>query len=111
MSTKGGNMSLQHRTNRRRFVQGAAAGAAAVGASWLPTRTDRIRAMQDTFDWQQFGGSQVRLILNKHPYTESLLPLIPEFTQLTGISCSGSPDPARGRVLREAPRRSLDGRW
>ena len=46
--------------------------------------------MQDTFDWQQFGGSQVRLILNKHPYTESLLPLIPEFTELTGISV---PDP------------------
>jgi multiple sugar transport system substrate-binding protein len=78
-------MSLQHRTNRRRLVQGAAAGAAAIGASWLPTRTDRIRAMQDTFDWKQFSGSGVRLILNKHPYTESLLPLIPEFTDLTGI--------------------------
>ena len=78
-------MNLDHRTNRRRFVQGAAAGAAAVGASWMPTRTDRIRAMQDSFDWMQFGGGQVRLILNKHPYTESLLPLIPEFTELTGI--------------------------
>lgn len=64
---------------------GAAGGAAAVSASWLPTRTDRIRAMQDTFDWKQFSGGQVRLILNKHPYTESLLPLIPEFTELTGI--------------------------
>ena len=85
MSTKGGSMSLHHRTNRRRFVQGAAAGAAALGASWLPTRTDRIRAMQDTFDWQQFSGGEVRLILNKHPYTESLLPLLPEFTQLTGV--------------------------
>jgi len=79
-------MNLRQRTNRRRFVLGAAAGAAAAGASWLPTRTDRIRAMQDTFDWKQFTGSQVRLILNKHPYTESLLPLIPEFTELTGIS-------------------------
>src|SRR5688572_11211866 len=85
MSTKGGSMSLQHRTDRRRFLMGAAGGAAAVGASWLPTRTDRIRAMQDTFDWKQFSGGQVRLILNKHPYTESLLPLIPEFTELTGI--------------------------
>jgi multiple sugar transport system substrate-binding protein len=79
-------MNLQNRTNRRRFVQGAAVGATAVGASWLPTRTDRIRAMQDTFDWKQFTGGQVRLILNKHPYTESLLPLIPEFTELTGVS-------------------------
>jgi multiple sugar transport system substrate-binding protein len=80
------NRQLHQRTNRRRFVQGAAAGAAMVGASWLPTRTDRIRAMQDSFDWKQFDGGQVRLILNKHPYTESLLPLIPEFEELTGIS-------------------------
>ena len=80
------NRQLHQRTNRRRFVQGAAAGAAMVGASWLPTRTDRIRAMQDSFDWKQFDGGQVRLILNKHPYTESLLPLFPEFTELTGIS-------------------------
>jgi len=78
-------MSLQNRTTRRRFVQGAAAGAAALGASWMPSQTERIRAMQDTFDWQQFKGAQVRLILNKHPYTESLLPLLPEFTELTGI--------------------------
>jgi multiple sugar transport system substrate-binding protein len=85
MRTKGGHMSLQHRTDRRRFLMGAAGGAAAVTASWLPTRTDRIRAMQDSFDWKQFSGGQVRLILNKHPYTESLLPLIPEFTELTGI--------------------------
>ncbi|MFN8590277.1 MAG: extracellular solute-binding protein [Thermomicrobiales bacterium] len=79
-------MNLHQRTNRRRFVQGAAAGAAAVSASWMPTRTDRIRAMQDNFDWKQFGGGEVRLILNKHPYTESLLPLLPEFTDLTGIN-------------------------
>lgn len=79
-------MKLQQRTNRRRLVQGAAAGAAVVGASWLPTRTDRIRAMQDSFDWMQFTGGEVRLILNKHPYTESLLPLVPEFEELTGIS-------------------------
>jgi multiple sugar transport system substrate-binding protein len=79
-------MNLGHRTNRRRFVQGATAGAAAVSASWMPTATDRIRAMQDTFDWQQFAGGEVRLILNKHPYTESLLPLMPEFTELTGIN-------------------------
>jgi multiple sugar transport system substrate-binding protein len=78
-------MSLQNRTTRRRFVQGAAAGAAALGASWMPSQTERIRAMQDSFDWQQFKGAQVRLILNKHPYTESLLPLLPEFTKLTGI--------------------------
>jgi multiple sugar transport system substrate-binding protein len=79
-------MTLQKKNaSRRQFLMGAAGGAAMVGASWLPTRTDRIRAMQDSFDWKANSGAQVRLILNKHPYTESLLPLIPEFTELTGI--------------------------
>ena len=79
-------MTLQKKNaTRRQFLMGAAGGAAMVGASWLPTRTDRIRAMQDSFDWKANSGAQVRLILNKHPYTESLLPLIPEFTELTGI--------------------------
>ncbi|MFT4039191.1 MAG: extracellular solute-binding protein [Thermomicrobiales bacterium] len=86
MNTKGGSMTLlKKNASRRQFLMGAAGGAALVGASWLPTRTDRIRAMQDSFDWKANSGSQVRLILNKHPYTESLLPLIPEFTELTGI--------------------------
>lgn len=43
-------------------------------------------AAQASFDWQAYKGSTVRMILNKHPFTESLLPLIPQFEQLTGIS-------------------------
>lgn len=79
-------MALHHRTNRRRFVQSTAAGATALGLGLRPGASERIRAMQENFDWQQFSGAQVRLILNKHPYTESLLPLLPEFQELTGIS-------------------------
>ncbi len=78
-------MSLQHRTTRRRFVQSAAAGATALALAGRPGAAERISAMQSTFDWQKYKGSQVRLILNKHPYTESLLPLLPEFQKLTGI--------------------------
>jgi multiple sugar transport system substrate-binding protein len=79
-------MSLRHRTSRRRLIQSAAAGAGALALYGRPDRAQRIRAMQDTFDWKRFSGSEVHLILNKHPYTESLLPLIPEFQELTGIT-------------------------
>ena len=37
------------------------------------------------FDWQKYKGSTVRMLLNKHPFTESLLPLLPQFEQQTGI--------------------------
>lgn len=37
------------------------------------------------FDWMQRAGDQVSLILVRHPFTESMLPLIPEFEEATGI--------------------------
>jgi multiple sugar transport system substrate-binding protein len=37
-------------------------------------------------DWQQAKGQSLTIGLNKHPFTESLLPLIPEFRRLTGIN-------------------------
>ncbi|MBN9086513.1 MAG: sugar ABC transporter substrate-binding protein [Reyranella sp.] len=41
---------------------------------------------QAKIDWQQAKGQSLTIGLNKHPFTESLLPLIPEFRQLTGIN-------------------------
>src|SRR4051794_9288992 len=37
-------------------------------------------------DWKQADGKSLTIGLNKHPFTESLLPLIPEFRRLTGIN-------------------------
>ena len=37
-------------------------------------------------DWKQANGQSLTIGLNKHPFTESLLPLIPEFKKLTGIN-------------------------
>src|ERR1700732_169453 len=40
---------------------------------------------QAKIDWRQAAGQSLTIGLNKHPFTESLLPLIPEFRRLTGI--------------------------
>ena len=40
---------------------------------------------QAKINWRQFEGQKLTIGLNKHPYTESLLPLISEFEALTGI--------------------------
>jgi len=40
---------------------------------------------QAKINWRQFEGQKLTIGLNKHSYTESLLPLIPEFEALTGI--------------------------
>lgn len=40
---------------------------------------------QAKVDWQQFKGTTLTIAMNKHPFTESLLPLIPQFEALTGM--------------------------
>ena len=40
---------------------------------------------QAKINWRAYDGQKLTIGLNKHPYTESLLPLIPEFEALTGI--------------------------
>jgi len=40
---------------------------------------------QAKINWRQFEGQKLTIGLNKHPFTESLLPLISEFESLTGI--------------------------
>lgn len=37
-------------------------------------------------DWKQAAGQSLTIGLNKHSFTESLLPLIPQFKKLTGIN-------------------------
>jgi multiple sugar transport system substrate-binding protein len=36
-------------------------------------------------NWRAYEGQKVAIALNKHPFTESLIPLLPQFEALTGI--------------------------
>lgn len=45
-----------------------------------------IAAFEDwKIDWKQFAGTHIEIGMVRHPMTDSLLPLIPEFEELTGI--------------------------
>lgn len=37
------------------------------------------------FDWKKYEGTELSIILNKHPYSESLIGLLPAFEELTGM--------------------------
>lgn len=43
------------------------------------------KSITDPFRWDRASGQTIRLHLNKHPFSESLLPMLGEFTELTGI--------------------------
>jgi len=62
----------------------APAPAPTAAAAAKPTAAAAAAGASD-FDWQKYKGSTVRMILNKHPFTESLIPLLPQFEQQTGI--------------------------
>jgi multiple sugar transport system substrate-binding protein len=44
-----------------------------------------ISASAQEFDWRRFEGTDIRFMMNRHPFTNFLEPLIPEFEELTGI--------------------------
>lgn len=56
------------------------------------------------FNWRQFEGEEIRVLLNQHPWQEAIEPLIPEFEALTGITVEVEKLPEeqfRQRVLVE----------
>ena len=66
------------------------------------------------FDWQRFEGTDIRFLMNRHPFTEFLEPLVPEFEELTGINVTLEvfpEDQFRQRRLLEASSgaNTLDG--
>ena len=65
------------------LILGAWVTWAAVEA--VAAESDLAYFRQAKINWRQSEGQKLTIGLNKHPYTESLLPLIPEFEALTGI--------------------------
>ncbi|CAN5749835.1 sugar ABC transporter substrate-binding protein [soil metagenome] len=66
------------------------------------------------FDWRQFEGQEIRFLMNRHPFTDFLEPLVPEFEELTGIKVTLEvfpEDQFRQRRLLEASsgESTLDG--
>ena len=50
-----------------------------------PVETEPIEEPSEGFDWKQFEGSEITLLLNEHPWTEGLRTHVEEFEALTGI--------------------------
>ena len=74
---------------RRWFTRSLLAALGAIGfAAGAAAQDDEATAYyrQAKIDWRQAAGQSLTIGLNKHPFTESLLPLIPEFRKLTGIN-------------------------
>ncbi len=45
-------------------------------------------ASAQEFDWRRYEGTEIRFLMNRHPFTNWLEPLVPEFEAETGITVS-----------------------
>jgi multiple sugar transport system substrate-binding protein len=65
-------------------VQAPAAGTVAAIAPAAGTAA-AIAPAAGSFDWKKYAGTSIKLLLNKHSYSEALVAELPKFTELTGI--------------------------
>ncbi len=80
------------KVSRKSVLKSAAQiGVAAAGASLVGPAAARAAARVEvtadaSFNWRQFAGQTINALLVKHQYTDSTIPLLPQFEALTGIT-------------------------
>jgi len=71
--------------SRRSLIRGLAAmGMSAATASVL-VNASATKALAADFDWKAHSGKSVKLLLNKHPYTDAMIANLDNFKALTGM--------------------------
>ncbi len=71
--------------NRRKFLVTTALAAGVLAVPGFLVNAFAQAASDAKIDWKQFDGTEIDILLSRHPWQESLEPLIPEFEALTGI--------------------------
>lgn len=59
-----------------------------VGAAAFLLNRASTRALAADFDWQKHKGTAIKLLLNKHPYTDAMIANLDNFKALTGMEVS-----------------------
>ncbi|WPB55594.1 ABC transporter substrate-binding protein [Xylophilus sp. GOD-11R] len=76
----------QHPFTRRSFTASLIAGATGFGAASARAQTDvKAQYTGADMDWKQATGQTIVVGGANHPWSNALLPLLPQFTELTGI--------------------------
>ena len=73
------------RMSRRELVTRAAKLGLGAAAAGMMLNQAMTQAMAANFDWQKYKGKAIKLLLNKHPYTDAMLMNIENFKKLTGL--------------------------
>ncbi len=71
---------------RRDLIRGAAKLGIGSAAASIMLNSVQTQAMAANWDWMKFKGKSIKLLLNKHPYTDAMLANLDHFKKMTGMN-------------------------
>jgi multiple sugar transport system substrate-binding protein len=76
---------LAGKMSRRSLIKRFAALGVSAGTAGTLLNMSATKAMAADFDWMKHKGTGVKLLLNKHPYTDAMIANLDNFKALTGM--------------------------
>ncbi|MEL6234708.1 MAG: ABC transporter substrate-binding protein [Pseudomonadota bacterium] len=76
---------MRGQMSRRSLIRGLGAMGVTAATAGVLVNAAATRALAADFDWKQHAGKGIKLLLNKHPYTDAMLANLANFTELTGM--------------------------
>jgi len=71
---------------RRELIRRLAAIGVTAGAADIMTNAVATRARAADYNWKAHAGTELKLLLNKHPYADALIADLDSFRHLTGMN-------------------------
>jgi multiple sugar transport system substrate-binding protein len=76
---------LRGQVDRRGLIKGLGALGMTAASAGVLLNAMQSQALAADFDWKKFSGTAVKLLLNKHPYTDAMIANLESFKQLSGM--------------------------
>lgn len=74
--------------SRRGLIKGLGALGVTTATAGVLLNLAQTKALAADFDWKKHSGKSLKLLLNKHPYTDAMIANLEAFKILTGIDVS-----------------------
>ncbi|RMH45994.1 MAG: extracellular solute-binding protein [Alphaproteobacteria bacterium] len=72
--------------DRRELIRGLGAMGVTAASAGVLVNMMQTQALAADFDWKRHAGKGVKLLLNKHPYTDAMIANLDNFKALTGMN-------------------------
>jgi len=82
------NDFLQGKLSRRELIKRFSALGLTASSAGVLLNMQATQALAADFDWKAHSGKSVKLLLNKHPYTDAMIANLENFKALTGMEVS-----------------------